>query len=71
MLRHPAYFGFSCFSIGTQLLLANPICLVGYVFAMRAFFKERIRVEEEALMRMYPEYKDYRKRVPVCMPFIG
>lgn len=42
-MRHPSYFGFSWFALGAQLLLVNPICLVAYVFALRAFFHTRIQ----------------------------
>jgi len=42
-LRHPSYTGFFYWGIGTQLLLMNPISLIGYAVVLFRFFKERIR----------------------------
>ena len=40
--RHPSYFGWFWWSVGTQILLCNPVCTIGYAFASWSFFKERI-----------------------------
>jgi protein-S-isoprenylcysteine O-methyltransferase len=32
--RHPGYAGWFWWSIGTQLVLINPVCFVGYYFAV-------------------------------------
>lgn len=40
--RHPAYFGFFWYVIGTQLVMANPICLVLLSYATWRFFSHRI-----------------------------
>ncbi|KAH0548239.1 hypothetical protein GP486_008052 [Trichoglossum hirsutum] len=42
-LRHPSYFGFFWWGIGTQLLLGNIVCLAGFIFVLWRFFKGRIR----------------------------
>lgn len=42
MLRHPAYFAFFYWSIGSQLLLGNPVCTVAYAVVSWRFFKNRI-----------------------------
>ena len=34
-LRHPAYLGWFLWSVGTQLLLCNLVCLVGFVLVVR------------------------------------
>ena len=47
--RHPSYFGWSIWALGTQLILANPLSLVAYIFASHAFFKDRIPYEEYKL----------------------
>jgi protein-S-isoprenylcysteine O-methyltransferase len=44
-LRHPAYFGFFWFSVGTQVLLANPVCIPAYTAASWYFFYDRIPYE--------------------------
>lgn len=42
IFRHPSYFGFFWFATGTQLLLGNKVCLVGYVIVLWQFFSRRI-----------------------------
>ncbi|CAI9551219.1 unnamed protein product [Staurois parvus] len=44
--RHPSYVGWFYWSIGTQVLLCNPVCLVGYTLASWRFFRERVEEEE-------------------------
>lgn len=44
-LRHPSYFGFFWWALGTQVLVGNKICLLGYVIALWTFFNRRIRGE--------------------------
>lgn len=41
--RHPSYFGFFWWALGTQMLVGNKICLVGYAFVLWDFFRKRIR----------------------------
>lgn len=43
LLRHPSYFGFFWFSVGSQILVGNKICTVAYVFVLWMFFSNRIR----------------------------
>lgn len=40
--RHPSYFGFFWWGIGTQVMLGNPICFLGYTGVLWYFFKRRI-----------------------------
>ncbi|ETO36156.1 isoprenylcysteine carboxyl methyltransferase, partial [Reticulomyxa filosa] len=40
--RHPSYVGWFYWSIGTQLLLCNPICFIAFALASWNFFKARI-----------------------------
>ena len=71
-LRHPSYFGWFYWSIGTQFLLCNPICLVIYTYASWKFFSERIPYEEELLQEFYQDvYIDYKKRTIIGIPFIA
>jgi protein-S-isoprenylcysteine O-methyltransferase len=70
-LRHPSYFGFFWWAVGTQLVLGNVICFFGYSFIMWKFFSGRIRHEEAYLQRFFgEEYVDYRKRVGTKIPFV-
>lgn len=69
--RHPSYLGFFIWSIGTQVLLVNPVCIVGYTVVTWRFFENRIPYEEYFLCRFFgQDYVDYANRVPSGMPFI-
>jgi protein-S-isoprenylcysteine O-methyltransferase len=41
-LRHPSYFGFFWWGLGTQVVLGNSISLVAYALVLWYFFKTRI-----------------------------
>lgn len=70
-LRHPSYCGWFWWAIGTQLLLANPICTIGYAVASWRFFDDRIRYEEATLREYFGEnYVKYAARVGTGIPFI-
>lgn len=45
VLRHPSYFGFFWWGLGTQVVSGNSICLIGYALVLWRFFKERIESE--------------------------
>ncbi|XP_025062159.1 protein-S-isoprenylcysteine O-methyltransferase isoform X3 [Alligator sinensis] len=63
--RHPSYVGWFYWSIGTQVLLCNPICVTGYTLASWRFFRERIEEEEITLIHFFgEEYLEYKKKVP-------
>ncbi|KAI0528050.1 putative isoprenylcysteine carboxyl methyltransferase [Xylaria bambusicola] len=70
-LRHPAYFGFFYWGIGSQLVLGNPICFVGYLIVLWRFFATRIKSEEGDLVQFFgDDYTDYKKRVGTGIPLI-
>jgi len=70
-LRHPAYFGFFWWSVGTQLLLANPLCLVAYTAASWYFFYDRIPHEEDLLIEFFGDaYREYRKKTTIGIPML-
>ena len=71
LMRHPSYVGWFWWSIGTQIILANPICLVIYTFASWTFFRDRIFMEEITLLQFFGfEYVVYIRNVPTGLPFI-
>jgi protein-S-isoprenylcysteine O-methyltransferase len=41
--RHPSYFGFFWWGLGTQLVLGNPICFLAYAVVLWKFFANRIQ----------------------------
>jgi len=69
--RHPGYFGWFLWSIGTQILLSNPISFIAYGIISWFFFYKRIREEEKSLIANYgKEYIEYKSKVPTRIPFI-
>jgi len=69
--RHPSYFGWFWWAISTQVLLCNPICTIVYTILSWRFFRDRIKDEEETLVRFFgQDYKTYRQRVGVGIPFV-
>lgn len=69
--RHPSYFGWFYWSIGTQILLANPLCICAYAYASWKFFNSRIIEEEFHLKNFFgKQYDEYAKCVPIRIPFI-
>src|SRR5947207_3052937 len=43
LVRHPSYFGFFWWSVGTQVFLANPLSTVVFVAVLWRFFSQRIQ----------------------------
>lgn len=72
LFRHPSYFGFFWWSLGTQLVLGNVFCGVGYAVVVWKFFAGRIPHEEKFLVGFFGgEYVEYRRRVGTWIPFIS
>ncbi|KAL3483790.1 Isoprenylcysteine carboxyl methyltransferase family-domain-containing protein [Aspergillus germanicus] len=71
VLRHPSYFGFFWWGLGTQLVLGNVVCFAGYAVVLWNFFNSRIRREERFLIAFFgDEYVAYRKSTWVGIPGI-
>ena len=69
--RHPSYFGWGLWAIGTQIILCNPFSMVAYAFAAQSFFASRIPYEEYQLVEFFGEaYKEYARKVPIRIPYI-
>ncbi|XP_055309042.1 protein-S-isoprenylcysteine O-methyltransferase [Sitodiplosis mosellana] len=72
LCRHPSYAGWFWWSIGTQIILANPICSIVYSYIVYRFFYERILVEEVTLVNFFQEkYVAYQNCVPTGLPFVN
>nr|SVE82701.1 EOG090X0CFU [Daphnia magna] len=71
LCRHPSYVGWFYWSIGTQIMLCNPLCSVAYLIASWKFFNERVFEEEVTLLNFFgKEYVAYQSKVPTGLPFI-
>ena len=71
-LRHPSYCGWFWWSIGTQLVLRNPVCSVAYAVAAHSFFRDRIAFEEATLRDFFGDaYVAYAKRTIIGIPMIN
>jgi len=69
--RHPSYLGWFLWSVGSQVLLVNPLCLIIYGVVSFAFFKERIYVEEYTLIAFFgDQYRQYQQRTGTGIPGI-
>lgn len=72
VLRHPSYFGFFWWGLGTQLMLGNVVCFFIYAAVLWRFFSHRIMHEEKFLVNFFgEEYRKYRARTTVAIPFIA
>ncbi|CAG9814389.1 unnamed protein product [Phaedon cochleariae] len=69
--RHPSYVGWFYWSIGTQILLLNPLCVPAYAIVSWMFFKSRIYIEEITLLNFFGQsYCDYQLKVGTGIPLI-
>jgi protein-S-isoprenylcysteine O-methyltransferase len=72
-VRHPGYCGWFWWSVGTQVMLANPVSAIGFAYFSYRFFSMRI-AQEEALLESKEffgeEYTRYKATTPTYIPFI-
>ncbi|XP_014552893.1 hypothetical protein COCVIDRAFT_41025 [Bipolaris victoriae FI3] len=65
--RHPSYFGFFWWGIGTQIMLGNTFCFLAYTAVLWSFFKRRIFHEEKHLLEFFGnDYREYKARTRHC-----
>ncbi|CAK7337852.1 unnamed protein product [Dovyalis caffra] len=70
-VRHPSYTGFLIWSVGTQIMLCNPISTIGFAIVVWRFFAQRIPYEEFFLRQFFGlEYKVYASQTPSGVPFV-
>ena len=69
--RHPSYFGWTIWAVGTQLMLSNFVCAILWYLAALMFFQNRIPHEEHYLIKFFgPEYLEYAQKTPIGIPFV-
>ncbi|CAN0838046.1 Protein-S-isoprenylcysteine O-methyltransferase B [Linum grandiflorum] len=70
-VRHPSYLAFLVWSVGTQIMLCNPVSTVGFAVVVWRFFSHRIPYEEFYLRRFFrSDYDEYAQRTPSGVPFV-
>eukprot|EP01104_Vermistella_antarctica_P010029 TRINITY_DN2643_c0_g1_i4.p1 TRINITY_DN2643_c0_g1~~TRINITY_DN2643_c0_g1_i4.p1 ORF type:complete len:144 (-),score=28.04 TRINITY_DN2643_c0_g1_i4:4-435(-) len=69
--RHPGYAGWFWWSVGTQVVMFNPLCIAAYAYTSWMFFKARIAYEEELLIKFFgDDYEKFKKSTRTLIPFI-
>lgn len=56
-LRHPSYFGFFWWAVGTQLVIGNCFCFFLYCIILWRFFFRRIKGNDELVMILWEYWK--------------
>lgn len=70
-LRHPGYAGWMLWAVGTQVLLCNPLCTLGFAAAAWRFFAARIAYEDHLLFKFFgAQWERYRASVPSGIPLV-
>ncbi|CAJ1952215.1 unnamed protein product [Sphenostylis stenocarpa] len=70
-IRHPGYCGFLVWSVGTQIMLCNPISTILFAAVVWRFFAKRIPYEEFFLRQFFGrQYEEYARGVVSGVPFV-
>lgn len=66
-LRHPVYAGWCLAALGLALILGS-LLGVGVAIAAVVYYDLRTREEDRLLLKRYPDYDAYRRRVKRFVP---
>ncbi|KAI3452754.1 hypothetical protein Pfo_009417 [Paulownia fortunei] len=70
-IRHPSYCGFFIWSVGTQIMLCNPLSTLAFAIVVWRFFRQRIPYEEFFLRQFFgSEYEEYARQASSGILFI-
>ena len=68
-VRHPIYTGILLMCLGPAILFGRLHFWLGVLFFGIGFWI-KLKQEEAVMMRHFPQYADYRKRVKALVPFV-
>ena len=69
LVRHPIYAGLTFAAVGWGLLWRSPATLA-LAAGLLVFFDVKSRREERWLVKAFPRYAEYRRRVRKLIPFV-
>lgn len=69
-VRHPSYTGFLLVILGFGLMIGSWLSVFLLFFGLGACLLYRIALEEQALLKNCPAYKEYMHRTKCLIPFL-
>lgn len=71
LVRHPGYLGWLVWCVGTQIVLRNVVCVVGFCIVAWRFMHERIMFEDALLRQFFgEEWIEWQSKVGTGIPGI-
>jgi protein-S-isoprenylcysteine O-methyltransferase len=70
-LRHPSYFGFFWWSLGSQIILGNPISFIAFALVLWKFFSERIKSKYCIVRSLTSELTEFSEEETFLVKFFS
>ena len=70
LVRHPIYAGLIVAAIATGLVIATPLGFAGLALFIGSIWRRAALEEAFLRQELGPAYDDYRRRVPMLVPFL-
>ncbi|KAK2958509.1 putative Protein-S-isoprenylcysteine O-methyltransferase B [Blattamonas nauphoetae] len=70
-IRNPSYTGWYIWTVGSQIMLCNPVCTILFTGICWFFFADRIKYEDAYLQSFFKEqFEEYKNSVWSGIPFV-